>query len=124
MASFIFGVIPTVQKRFSSPRVEEENTGNAVSSSQWYITTVPEVPEHLLRFRKVTVEPKVPLANERTFLAWLEWATFLAGASAAFATYSDVKDDPLTQIIGILTLPFSISVIIYALYECESVLIP
>jgi hypothetical protein len=25
----------------------------------------------------------------------------------------------LAQIIGLLTLPFSISVIIYALYECE-----
>jgi uncharacterized membrane protein YidH (DUF202 family) len=62
----------------------------------------------------MTVEPKIPLANERTLLAWLEWATILTGASVAFATYSEVKNDPVTQIIGLLTVPFSISVIIYA----------
>jgi hypothetical protein len=113
VATFLLGVIPTFQRR------RQENPGYAASPSQWYITTVPEIPERLLRCRRVAIEPKVPLANERTLLAWLEWATFLAGASVAFATYSDFQNDPLTQIIGLLTLPFSISVIIYALYECE-----
>jgi hypothetical protein len=113
VATFLLGVIPTFQRR------RQEDPGYAASSSQWYFTTVPEIPERLLRCRRVAVEPKVPLANERTLLAWLEWATFLAGASVAFATYSDFRNDPLAQIIGLLTLPFSISVIIYALYECE-----
>jgi hypothetical protein len=113
VATFLLGVIPAFQRR------RQEDPGYAASSSQWYFTTVPEIPERLLRCRRVAVEPKVPLANERTLLAWLEWATLLAGASVAFATYSDFRNDPLAQIIGLLTLPFSISVIIYALYECE-----
>ena len=59
------------------------------------------------------------MANERTFLAWMEFATLLAGASIAFASFSDVKKDPLRQIIGLLMLPFSIGVIIYALDQCK-----
>jgi uncharacterized membrane protein YidH (DUF202 family) len=77
----------------------------------------PVIPRRLMKSRQIKVEPKVPFANERTFLAYMEWATFLAGTSIAFASFSEVKNDPLSQIIGLLMLPFSIGVIIYALFE-------
>ena len=54
----------------------------------------------------------------------MQWATFLAGASAAFASFSDVKHDPLTQIIGLLIIPFAIGIIIHAVDQCELVFSP
>jgi hypothetical protein len=53
----------------------------------------------------------------------MEWATFLAGASIAFASFSDVKKDPLSQLlVGLLMLPVSIGVVVYAMSHCELLL--
>mmetsp|Transcript_13791 Transcript_13791/g.19766 ORF Transcript_13791/g.19766 Transcript_13791/m.19766 type:complete len:140 (+) Transcript_13791:106-525(+) len=85
------------------------------ASPFYFVGSTPSIPSHLIKKRNLHIEPKVPFANERTFLAWMQWATFLAGASAAFASFSDVKHDPLTQIIGLLIIPFAIGIIIHAL---------
>jgi len=93
--------------------------GNLYSGTRifYFVGATPDIPERLLRFRRLSIEPKVPFANERTFLVWMEFATFLAGASIVFASFSDVKKDPLRQIIGLLMLPFSIGAIVYALHK-------
>lgn len=93
--------------------------GNLYSGTSifYFVGSTPDIPERLLRFRRLSIEPKVPFANERTFLAWMEFATFLAGASIVFASFSDVKKDPLRQIIGLLMLPFSIGAIVHALHK-------
>lgn len=80
-----------------------------------YFARSPPVPSLLIRKRVITVEPKVPLANERTFLAWMEWAIFLSGASIAFASVPSSDVDPvLSQILSVLLIPFAIGAILHA----------
>ncbi|KAL7542243.1 hypothetical protein ACHAWF_007124 [Thalassiosira exigua] len=62
------------------------------------------------------VEPKVNLANERTFLAWLHVIVVLAAASATIVTYS--KGEGLVdQLYGIVLLPVSVAFLFYALWQ-------
>jgi uncharacterized membrane protein YidH (DUF202 family) len=85
-----------------------------------YFARSPPVPSLLIRKRVITVEPKVPLANERTFLAWMEWAIFLSGASIAFASVPSSDVDPvLSQILSVLLIPFAIGAILHAFNQCE-----
>ena len=110
----------TPKRRGGSARVDDPNgSSNGTGHTETFAIDVPEIPKRLLRLRKITIEPKVPLANERTFLAWMNWATFLSGASMALASLTDVKSDPLSQIVGLLFLPLSIGVIIYSLHQCK-----
>ena len=65
------------------------------------------------------VEPKVFLANERTFLAWLHVCLMLAGASLTIVTFS--RDETIVnQLYGIVLLPVSVAYIFYALWQCKS----
>lgn len=89
-----------------------------------YFVQSPPVPSLLKRKRVITVEPKVPLGNERTFLAWMEWAIFLSGASIAFASVPLSEVDPLlSQILVILMIPFAIGAIIHAFEQCTFTII-
>mmetsp|Transcript_25288 Transcript_25288/g.53336 ORF Transcript_25288/g.53336 Transcript_25288/m.53336 type:complete len:229 (+) Transcript_25288:145-831(+) len=63
----------------------------------------------------VKVEPKVHMANERTFLAWLHVVVILAGASVTIVTYS--RNDVINQLYGVVLLPVSVAFIFYALYQ-------
>lgn len=66
----------------------------------------------------VKVEPKVHLANERTFLAWLHVVVILAAASMTIVSYSS-DEDWVNQLYGIVLLPVSIAFIFYSLLQCE-----
>mmetsp|Transcript_10914 Transcript_10914/g.19892 ORF Transcript_10914/g.19892 Transcript_10914/m.19892 type:complete len:252 (+) Transcript_10914:56-811(+) len=62
------------------------------------------------------VEPKVYLANERTFLAWLHVCLMLAGASLTIVTFS--RDETIVnQLYGIVLLPVSVAYMFYALWQ-------
>jgi hypothetical protein len=80
-----------------------------------------EIPMRLLMKRKAKtiIEPKVPLANERTLLAWFHWATLIAGASLALSSFDSVEKQPLKQLYGLMLIPLAIAIIVYALNQCK-----
>lgn len=85
-----------------------------------YFARSPPVPSLLIRKRVIMVEPKVPLANERTFLAWMEWAIFLSSASIAFASVPSSDTDPLfIQLLPVAMIPFAIGAIVHAFNQCK-----
>jgi uncharacterized membrane protein YidH (DUF202 family) len=65
------------------------------------------------------VEPKVHLANERTFLAWLSIITILTSASGLILAYGD-DENIATQLYGLILLPVSVAFLFYTLWKCES----
>jgi hypothetical protein len=67
----------------------------------------------------VKVEPKVHLANERTFLAWLSIITILTGASGLILAYGD-NGHIAAQLYGLVLLPVSVAFLFYTLWKCES----
>lgn len=67
----------------------------------------------------VKVEPKVHLANERTFLAWLSIITILTSASGLILAYGD-DENIATQLYGLVLLPVSVAFLFYTLWKCES----
>lgn len=105
----------------------ERSTGEAVASSTattpahiLYFARSPPVPSLLIRKRVIMVEPKVPLANERTFLAWMEWAIFLSSASIAFASVPSSDTDPLfIQLLSVAMIPFAVGAIVHAFNQCK-----
>ncbi len=75
---------------------------------------------------KSNVEPKVFLANERTFLAWLDMAVTLASVSVAVLAYVFYvesllifcrvsKSSKWAKIVGAILVPISIGFSVYAL---------
>jgi hypothetical protein len=68
----------------------------------------------------VKVEPKVHMANERTFLTWLHLVVMLAAASMTILKFA--RDESAASIIfGLILLPASLAFLVYALYQCKSV---
>jgi hypothetical protein len=66
----------------------------------------------------IKVEPKVHLANERTFLAWLSIITILTSASGLILAYGD-DGEIATQLYGLVLLPVSVAFLFYTLWKCE-----
>jgi hypothetical protein len=66
----------------------------------------------------VKVEPKVHMANERTFLTWLHLVVTLAAASMTILKFA--SDESAASIIfGLILLPASQAFIVYCLYQCK-----
>ena len=59
------------------------------------------------------VEPKTFLANERTFLAWLDMSVTLAAISVAILSMSEINKSSL--LYGIVLLPVAIGFSVYSL---------
>mmetsp|Transcript_62333 Transcript_62333/g.92591 ORF Transcript_62333/g.92591 Transcript_62333/m.92591 type:complete len:198 (+) Transcript_62333:99-692(+) len=72
----------------------------------------------LLKLRKVPlkIEPKVLLANERTFIAWIHLLVWLAGASVTIIQYSN---DVIIELYGFCLLPVTLTFVTYALFKCK-----
>jgi hypothetical protein len=68
----------------------------------------PEIPAWLKqkRKRKLELSPKVPFANERTLRGWFHWAILLSGSSMTLSSFHTVEDQPLTQIYGLILIPW------------------
>ncbi|KAL3811848.1 hypothetical protein ACHAXA_009207 [Cyclostephanos tholiformis] len=64
----------------------------------------------------IKVEPKVHLANERTFLAWLSIITILTSASGLILAYGD-DGEIATQLYGLVLLPVSVAFLFYTLWK-------
>eukprot|EP00804_Cyclotella_cryptica_P015452 CCRYP_008066-RA/>CCRYP_008066-RA protein AED:0.04 eAED:0.04 QI:88/1/1/1/1/1/2/279/247 len=64
----------------------------------------------------VKVEPKVHMANERTFLTWLHLVATLAAASMTIIKFA--RDESAVNIIfGLVLLPASLAFLVYALFQ-------
>ena len=72
-----------------------------------------------LRKAPIKIEPKVFFANERTFMAWMSSATFLASASIVILAYAD--HNPWSQVYGIMLLPVALGFIVYAMVQCKCI---
>jgi uncharacterized membrane protein YidH (DUF202 family) len=70
----------------------------------------------------IKVEPKVFFANERTFLAWMHISIILAGASIAILAFSGENGNMGKQMYGLIMLPVAIAFIVYAMYQCKSLI--
>jgi len=120
------GGVQFLNQLFGKAKKPPKNNTNIVrhgdpsgSGSSAYQST--EIPMRLLMSRKVklSIEPKVPLANERTLLAWFHWATLLAGASLALTSFAQVEGHPARHLYGLMLIPLAIAVIVYALQQCK-----
>ncbi len=69
----------------------------------------------------IKVEPKVHLANERTFLAWLHVVVMLGAASVTIVTFAEGR--LVDQLFGVILLPVSVAYIFYALTQCKYLLL-
>ena len=66
----------------------------------------------------VKVEPKVHMANERTFLTWLHLVVTLAAASMTILKFA--RDSSAASIIfGLILLPTSLAFLVYSLFQCK-----
>jgi hypothetical protein len=66
----------------------------------------------------VKVEPKVHMANERTFLTWLHLVATLAAASMTILKFA--RDESAVSIIfGLVLLPASLAFLVYSLFQCK-----
>ena len=61
------------------------------------------------------IEPKTNFANERTFLRWVHMAIILGGVSSAMLGNAGASDHE-AQVIGLITIPIAIAMILYAVY--------
>ena len=69
----------------------------------------------------VKVEPKVHMANERTFLTWLHLVVTLAAASMTILKFA--RDESAVNIIfGLVLLPASLAFLVYSLFQCKCAL--
>lgn len=66
----------------------------------------------------VKVEPKVHLANERTFLTWLHLVATLAAASVTILKFA-ADESAAGVIFGLILLPASLAFLVYSLYQCK-----
>jgi hypothetical protein len=66
----------------------------------------------------VKVEPKVHMANERTFLTWLHLVVTLAAASMTILKFAP-DESAINIIFGIILLPASLAFLVYALFQCK-----
>jgi len=66
----------------------------------------------------VKVEPKVFLANERTFLAWMHSSLWLFGASITILKYS--FGDPLKIMYGAMIMLVALVFIFYSIFQCTN----
>ena len=69
----------------------------------------------------VKVEPKVYLANERTFLTWLHLVATLAAASVTILKFA-ADESAAGVIFGLILLPASLAFLVYSLYQCKYIL--
>ena len=83
-----------------------------VSNSWWSKLVVAIVGNQAFKVNE-KVEPKTFLANERTFLAWLDMSVTLAAISVAILSMSEINKSSL--LYGIILLPVAIGFSIYSL---------
>ena len=80
--------------------------------SWWHRAVTAVIGKPVLRVHS-SVEPKIFLSNERTFLAWLDMAVTLAAISVAVLSMSETNQSSL--IYGLVLLPVAIGFCVYAL---------
>ena len=67
--------------------------------------------------RKVQIEPKTFMANERTYLSWTTQATNVCVFGVALAGYGEVNDVPWVRAVGVGMLPAGIATLCWALAQ-------
>jgi len=116
-----------IEEYYSRP-VLSWNNNNGTTSQQVKYTESTNVatPSHhlydqaigsLLIERKipVKVEPRVALANERTFLLWMHSCLWLFGASGVVLTNSN--GDTTKILFGSMILPIALVFIVYSIFQ-------
>mmetsp|Transcript_21522 Transcript_21522/g.30841 ORF Transcript_21522/g.30841 Transcript_21522/m.30841 type:complete len:147 (+) Transcript_21522:113-553(+) len=90
----------------TDPLLPESSSANDISGNK-------ERKLLMLRKAPIKIEPKVYLANERTFLTWMHSATYLSTASIAIIAYAD--RNPWSQAYGVMLLPIALGFVVYAM---------
>lgn len=102
-----------VTKKMQMPPIKEEESFKVRKRDQ---SLDPPIGSLLLpRKVPVKIEPKVFLANERTFLLWMHSALWLFGASMTILTYSNYDERRIMY--GALLLPVSVVFIVYSIFQ-------
>lgn len=62
--------------------------------------------------QKSKIEPKTYFANERTYLQWFNAAAMLGSVSLGLVGFNE----PTSRVVGLIFLPISVCLMIYALF--------
>lgn len=69
------------------------------------------------KMKKLKVEPKTFMANERTYLSWTTQSTNVCVFGVALAGYGEVNDVLWVRLVGLGMLPTGIMTLLYALAQ-------
>jgi SPX domain protein involved in polyphosphate accumulation/uncharacterized membrane protein YidH (DUF202 family) len=108
----VSSVPPQVQKFFNNRKSQQQpdlELGTAVTGDEFADNSTKRQKV------KVRVEPKVFFANERTFIAWLQFCALLLTVALNLLNFGDT----ISRTIGGIFIGLSAGIAIYALYRFE-----
>ncbi|KAI8085589.1 VTC domain-containing protein [Thamnidium elegans] len=105
-----------IQKFFNkkNDKSDDLEIGTAVTGDEFENTTTTTTTNKRQKV-KVRVEPKVFFANERTFIAWLQFCALLLTVALNLLNFGDT----ISRTVGGIFIGLSAGIAIYALYRFE-----
>lgn len=107
----------TLQRTKIKPRTYNANTNTTNNNA-----TIPSSVPRSASFSRLMVPPtksppEILMANERTFLAWLNSSIWLGGTSLIIIVLGD--SNYLSAVYGMILLPVAVSFLAYAIIQCK-----